>query len=286
MNAEERIGMKLKRRLGSPRATVFLEFSVVAPFAMALILFAHDFTSILYAEQQLEIGARAAADIESHLNHYFPSKNEKDTGPHKITKRFVKPYLAQAIGLADNAKAAQSTAVCKDIFIKGDSSPVPGVGKIFTTFQNILDGSAFSGGSGVAATVFRLLSSILGTILNILTLGTHVYFTEIPLHDRMVSMSVSARVPTIMPRRVYDFFSARPVKAGELGADKALVVQARYVIDEKSVWGRKNEPDLTRRVRSYCVMPVIDTMPVAPFTVVRKLRGSLKWVPDKFWPND
>ena len=295
MNAEERIGRKLKRRLGSPRATVFLEFAVVAPFAMALILFAHDFTSILYAEQQLEIGARAAADIESHLNHYFPGKSATDKGPHKITKGYVKPYLAQAIGLADDARGAQSSAVCRDIFIKGDSAPVPGLPWVFTWVRDFLEGdhSRKSLGFGDDATVkvFNIVGSILGPFVNIITLGTYVYFTEIPAHDRTVSMSVSAKVPTILPRRVYDFFSARPVKAGERGADKALVVQSRYKIEKEDGFcfyylSKPINLILTERVRSYCVMPAIDTVPVAPFTLVRKFRGALKWVPSKLWPSD
>lgn len=284
MERDERIFARLKRRLESARGTVFLEFAMVAPLAMSLILFAYDFTTILYAEQQLDIASRAAADIESHMNHFGRDKNSADAngkpGPCSQTKIMVKGYLQKTLGLSNY----------KDIYIMGDAKPTPGASQIFEHIHRFLTGDIVSPKVPLNV-VWKFLLKLLRGFLKIITLGTDVYLLDIPRGDLMVRMTCSAWVYTFLPRGMYSFWSApKYVEEKYEGHPRVLLVPYRYRMsdeDAKAKFDWNSKPDLTERYRYYCVMPAHDTAPVAPNTFVRDVRSWFsKWVPESAWPKD
>ena len=280
---EGRIWRRLKRRLKSARGTVYFEFAVVSPLALSLVLFAHDFTSILFAEQQLEVCSRALADVESHMHHYRAVKAvgyelERD-GPCSVSKTMLKPYFAEVIGMPESKASSW-------VYCKGESLPVPGLSRLFMYAHDFLEGRQFDR-KGFKGVLFNFLGKLLGDALMIVTLGTHVYVTELPTHDRMVRMTVSARVPTLLPRRMYDFLSCR---TNDPDAWVLTVPYRTPIEDEDDVttgwaWNKKPIPGVRRR--AYCTMPSFDTVTVAPNTFVSKMRSWFgKWVPSGAWPED
>ena len=102
---------RLRRRLESTRATVMLEFAFVAPLAVAVAVFAADFTRILRTEQQLEIASRLAADVEAHMADYYG----KGACPSSQAKSVAKYYLV------DVAHVAKGVG---DVYIKGSSNVI------------------------------------------------------------------------------------------------------------------------------------------------------------------
>lgn len=277
MNGDEQIGKRILRRLKSARASVFLEFAVVAPFAMSLILFAHDLTSILYAEQQLEIGSRALADIESHMNHTERGgENQPPEGPGSASKSIVKDYLVRVLGLPGYANF---------VYVKGKATPTPGVPQVMEHVHNLFTGKIAKTETPSGA-VWNFLGSVLGTIVKVITLGTDVYLFEVPRGDRMVKMTCSARVPTMLPRGVYSFWSAANQEhdVTTTGIPKAMLVQYRHPLqggDKSFQWEWNLKPDPVNRERYYCAMPMFDTATIAPNTFVRKVRSWFKkWIPN------
>ena len=283
---DARIWTRLKRRLKSARGTVYFEFAVVSPLALSLVLFAHDFTKILYAEQQLEICSRALADIESHMNHYRVVKASgyelEQDGPCTVSKKMVKGYFAEVLDMPE-AKAAGW------VYCKGESLPVPGLSRLFMYAHDFLDGRQFDP-KDFKGVLFNFLGKIVGGALMFVTLGTHVYITDLPTHDRMVRMTVSARVPTLLPRKVYSFLASRTNDPDDSDA-WALVVPYRTPIeggdDTTTGWAWDKKPIPGVRRRAYCTMPSFDTVTVAPNTFVSTMRSWFgKWVPSGAWPQD
>lgn len=281
---DERIMTRLLRRLKSGRASVFLEFAVIAPFVMSLVLFAHDFTSILYAEQQLEIGSRALADIESHMNHTDRGGSSGvPVGPGRASKVIVKKYLVKVLGVPRYDDF---------VYVKGSASPTPGAPQIFEHIHDFFTGN-IAGKDSPGGPIWNFLGTILGGIVKIVTLGTDVYLFEVPRGDRMVKMTCSARIPTLLPRGVYDFWSAPDQSRGGVdttAVPKAMVIQYRYPIDadtQSFSWAWGNKPHLDERERYYCTMPMFDTAALAPNTFVRKVRSWFaKWIPGGIGDDD
>ena len=108
---EEKTLRCLRRRLGSARASVMLEFAFVAPLAVSLVVFAADFTRILRTEQQLEIATRLAADVEAHMADYYANGKS----PGAAAKNVGKYYLADV---------AQGVDGGGDDYVKGGCSRV------------------------------------------------------------------------------------------------------------------------------------------------------------------
>ena len=111
MKSEDDILRRLKRRLESTRATVMLEFAFVAPLAVAVAVFAADFTRILRTEQQLEIASRLAADVEAHMADYYGNS----ASPSSAAKTVAKRYLVDV---------ANVSAKVGDVYIKGSCTIV------------------------------------------------------------------------------------------------------------------------------------------------------------------
>jgi len=265
MTRDSDIVSRLWRRMRSARGSVYLEFGALAPIAMALVLFAHDFTKILYVEQQLEVAARVACDIEAHLDDSRPR-------PHKITKVMTKNYLKRTLGLAKP----------DDAYIKGDIQKTPGLSEIVDKVNKFFNGS---GGSSKGGNAFlNFIKRLLGGIIKIVTLGTHNYLLTIPPKDQMVRVTVSARVPRFFPLGKYGFLDARG--DDDARQNMSLIVQAQPELTGEAV-GFLRKPKSGERTRYYCVMPYFDTGCRPPPTFVRGMRGWFgKWLPDSVWPKD
>ena len=255
VNEESRMTNLLKRRLKSTRGTVMLEFAFVAPLAVSMIVFAADFTRILRTEQQLEIASRLAADVEAHSADYYANGKS----PSSAAKNVAKHYLV------DLAHVAAKTG---DVYMKGGcdrvNNPITwAAGKIADFFN----GQAFSE-SGV---FWNLVGKILGGIVNFVTFRTINYITDVAPHDRVVKVTTAAYIDTILPSDAYSFFGL-PERGG--GNGRIGVGQFDYDITYgtgTTAWHMKLDPK--KRHRVYCYMPVVDGVPVAPETYVRKFKS-------------
>ena len=274
MDEERNMMARLRRRLCGERASVMLEFAFVAPLVFSVAIFATDFTRVLRTEQQLEIAARLAADIESHVALYTKADTSKTT-PSTAAKTTVKTYLHQV---------ARVVAKSDYAYIKGDSMMVGNLlSKLFTEVDKFISGRSFSadGGNLFVKLVVNTLGKVVGGLLNLVTFRTDRYITEIFPHDREIRMTVAAYIPTILPAELYDGFalgwSDRPGAIGVWqscvdlsGADKTF-----GVVDADSLKMIK-----TQRHRVYCYMPVMDSVPIAPTTYVRSF---LAWANKQTW---
>ncbi len=256
METENSILRRLKRRIGSARAAVMLEFAFIAPLAVALIVFAADFSRILRTEQQLEIAARLMADVESHMADYYGSSGEC---PSSVTKQVGKRYLQSV--------ARVISSVTEDAFVKGSCDTVMNpMSKIVTLVAEIFGEDI---GKSSESEVLKLLAKILGGIVNFVTFRTIKYLTDIVPHDKEVRITCAAKIPTILPSSAYSLFSLPTRSDGIIGI-------GQFTPDLKSdaggtAWGQTI--DLAGRHRVYCYMPVVDSVPIAPETYVRKIKS-------------
>ena len=244
---------KIRRRLAGERAAVMLEFAFVAPLVVMTVAFAADFTRILRTEQQLEIATRLAADVESHMANYYG----RDPCPSSSAKRVAKFYLA------DVAEVVEST---DDVYIKGSCRVIKNpVSFAVDKVRSFLDGSVFSDGN----VFLKLLGKILGGLMNFVTFGTMNYVLDVIPHDREVMVTTAAYIPTVLPGEAYEWLGiagheGRKMGVGQFTADLEGGVAA-------TAWNLKVNP--AKRHRVYCHMPVMDSVPVAPQTYVRKFKA-------------
>lgn len=260
MNSEARVWRRMMRRLKSSRAAVFLELAMVAPLAVTLVLFAHDFIHICYAEQQNEIGARLLGDLEARAGVPWGKETEGGTERHvKVLEKYMKMALGKDV---------------TDVFWKVKNRPTPGFSKFGSEISKFLNGQ---GGFGSTNKALEYLGKFIGKSLSVLTLGTHQYLFRPVERDQMISVSVSVKYKTLLPRPLASWLP------GGKGRD-ALVVQRRYKFNTSGIIRSYDaEPDLSSFERQYCTMPSFETVPEAPPTYAVKVRTIF----DKFplWVN-
>ena len=250
---EEGIARRLTRRLRGERAAVMLEFAFVAPLAVMTVAFAADFTRILRTEQQLEIAARLAADVEAHMADYYG----KLPCPSSSAKRVAKFYLA------DVAQVVEGT---DDVYMKGSCKTIGNpVSAAMDQVRGFLDGSTFK-----ESNVFlTLLGKILGGLMNFITFGTMHYVLDVMPHDREVMVTMAAYIPTVLPTEAYGWIGVGGRDGGRVG-----VAQMTADLDGgvgTTAWNLKLNG--ANRHRVYCCMPVMDSVPIAPQTYVRKFKA-------------
>lgn len=247
---------RLGRRLGSTRASVVFEFALVAPLAVSMIVFAADFTRILRTEQQLEVATRLAADVEAHMADYYGSGKT----PSSAAKNVAKCYLADVAGVVESTRAVYMKGSCDRV-----KNPVTvAAGKIDDFFK----GQAFSESS----VFWNLVGKIFGKLMNFLTFRTINYVIDVPPHDRVVKITTAAYIDTVLPSSAYSFFGL--AERGGGGNGRIGVGQFDYDVTGGSgmtAWSMKLDP--WKRHRVYCYMPVLDAVPVAPETYVRKFKS-------------
>ena len=257
MKSDEGILRRLMRRLRSARASVMLEFAFVAPLIAITAVFAADFTRILRTEQQLEIGARLAADVEAHMADYYG----EGESPCKVTKLVCKYYLVNVAHVADEVA---------DVYMKGACETIRNpISVAVAALKDFLSGKTFDVGDDSFAKLFvNVLGKIVGGIMNFLTFNTLTYVTDVVPHDREVKVSVAAYISTILPEKAYSFFSLPSRTGGKIGV-------GQFVEDLEggaaaTAWNLKINQK--KRHRVYCYMPIVDSVPIAPETYIRIIK--------------
>lgn len=258
MEKDEDILKRLRRRLESARASVMLEFAVVAPLAIVVVCFAADFTRILRTEQQLEIATRVMADVESHMVLY-----EGDVeSPSAQAKKVGKFYLSKIAKVVDTTDG---------VLVKGGVKTTPnpfsaGIAEI----DKFLKGDCFPD-----SPVLKLLCKMLGSMVNFLTFRTFDYLTNVAPRDREIYVTSTAVIPTVLPKFCYAWW-------GSIGKNEDFIGVGQFAPDRKNAkkmataWQEEMDIVFDKRHRVYCHMPVIDTAPIAPETYVRHIMSWFK----------
>lgn len=248
------------RRLKSTRAAVFLELAMVAPLAVTLVLFAHDFIHICCVELQNEIAARLLSDLES--------RNVTSNRATVVTQRsqeIVAKYMKMALGEDMLGVETQMT-----------NAPTPGLTKFFTEISKKSREMERSAGEATKDNEgLKTLSAFVGgNPLDLLTLGTHQYLFAPMDSDQMVSASVSVRYRTLLPRPLVSVF-----QSGGKGRE-ARIVQRSYKLGVKgSDRAEEYRPDVTSFVRHACTMPSFESLPVAQRTTTVTARSAFDAMP-------
>lgn len=263
MNGRERILWKLLgRRLKSSGGNAYLEFTVIVPFVLFLVFFAVDFMRILYCEQQIEIASRLLADCESHM---IPQNVEKQNypdlpnyySPHSYGKMAVRQYLYDVLHKEGLEKMGK-------VYCRGWIYAQKGLAQgIFNPILDFLNGQSKDIGP-----VVKIIGKIFKTVLDIVTMGTDRYFTDILPTDRCAMTSVSVIVKPLVPFGAYTCFG-RHTNTKEM-----LIVQAAPTLSGGAADFNRDLLD-DKRERYYCHMPVMDTHPLAVVTYIRKIKQVL-----------
>ena len=253
MRSEDDISRTLKRRLGSTRASVMLEFAFVAPLVAAAIAFAADFTRILRAGQQLEIATRLVADVEAHMCEF----GKGNGSPCDAARRIGEEYLVTVAHVTDTTTK---------VFMKGgnDSTPNP-ITKAIAAIRSFLNGGVSESGW-----FWDLVGKILGSLLNFVTFRTVDYLTEVVPHDREVWVTTAVYVPTVLPEAAYSWLFMPAQQDGHTGVGQ-FAEDLRSSSAATTAWGLELQTDYRHRV--FCYMPVIDAVPIAPKTYVRVFKS-------------
>lgn len=241
ISREKTLWRLVRRRLRSTRATAYIEFAVMVPIFLFALLFAADFTRILYVEQQVEIATRALCDVESHLR---PGAR---ACPGQPAKSVVRTYLAEALakeGLVSRNGRRENSVYCK-------GSVAAQQGPIHTALNAVI---GFLKGD-TKNKFMQLLGKALGKGVDIITLGTTRYMTEVFPTDKVVKTTVSVYVQPTFPFHPFTIFGRHHP------ASRTMLVPAV---------APRGGDSKTERVRYYCHMPSMDTATVAPSTVIRQ----------------
>lgn len=273
MTEEKSTYAKLRRRLAGERASVMLEFAFVAPLVAVVAIFAADFTRILRTEQQLEIAARLAADVEAHMADYGRGNGDdaKKSSPSAQAKNVCAAYLYDVANVVTGKR---------HVYVKGGvdrmNNPITVAVDAVASF---FDGKTFKTDEedvSVTKLFVNVLGKILGGIANLATFRTQKYLTEVIPHDREVWTSVAAYIPTVLPSSFYDFVglpkrgSSKHAGYGDIGVGQ-FTVDLKAESSAATAWSYKIKADSRHRV--YCYMPVMDSTPVAPVTYIRKFKS-------------
>lgn len=264
VQTDKSIAWRVVRRLRSSRGSAFVEFAFTMPLVIALMCFAVDFVRILYCEQQIEIATRALCDVESHIT---PGQKEC---PNAISKGVVRKYLAgdpkSENDLMKVGALTQEGLTHPDyVYCKGNV--VQQSGLIHTVVNEIVSGVDKLKNN--ENTWWSFLGKFISFLVNLATMRTQTYITEIIPNDKIVRASVSVKTNTFVPAGFYDFFGT---KIG--GSTNNWVNIPAYVPGFTGKGEVTNE-----RTRYYCHLPVMETAPIAPVTYTRQLAGIMrKWV--------
>lgn len=256
---EESLQRKLWRRFKSSRGVVYLEFAFIAPLATMVIFFAADLHRILIAEQQLEIGARLMADVESHYEK-ISSNFTPDLTPCSRSKIIVRDYLAESLGVKPEDVFSRSVPKSVGIIPENVPGPFGWIGTQIKKFEN-WGSEAKTDDSFIKMVLF----SIVKTGINLFTFGTHEYFVDLAKRDVMARYTVSVKLRSILPGQMLAYF-------GNFTPDgNLMVVQTTPRRDAAHDTGC----DFAHRERYYCALPILDTMPIPPKTWLRTAEKKL-----------
>lgn len=231
------------RRVDASRGTVFLEFALIAPLAMMLVLFAADFCRILLAEQQIEIASRVLADIETH---YEQSQTAEET-PYTGSKQCVANYLMDTLGHPDN------TWTMSQVVIKDVPSLLNPLSKAFKALEIGSDDKW----------IIKLIKAVFKELVNIFLGGTQYYVEDLCCCDRILGATCAVKLKTLFPGSSYAFFSSFEHK------NYVYVAQTEYKRNGKG------DLDFDHREKHHCYMPIMETLQTSPETWIRMAEKNL-----------
>lgn len=254
---------RLMRRLKGDRASVFLEFALIVPLATMLLCFAADFTRILRTEQQLEIAARAAADIQIHLS---PISDEKI--PDSKAKIPVKYYLQDIAQVVDRVEY---------VYLK---AKVYSNHNLMTSVVNLVNQYVFGESLSGGGLFWDLFSAFISGTVKLLTMGADSYIRQVIPRDKGLVMTCSCAIKPLLPSFCYSYFGPMSHRA-----DKGylMVVQAETEkssarldpMNPKTSASSDINSDLKSdyRNRYWVAMPILDTTPLACDTIIKDIRN-------------
>lgn len=268
-NGERKIWKRLLRRIESARGSAYFEFCIFVPILLVTFLFAADFTRVLYAEQQVEIASRVLCDIESHLKpgaRDVAGRGENSGCPGAPGKRVVRKYLADALkneGLFVRDSTGEGSVYCKGRYYRQ-------TGILHWIVNDLV--RKIMGLESTGSKFVDLMAKIFGGIVELMTLKTTNYLVEIFPTDKVVKTSVSVLICPFSPVSPYTLF-------GRHDSEGVMLVPSVTPRLGGGIGSYNRDLKKDERVRYYCHMPALDTMPIAPYTFVRQLtRVMSPWI--------
>ena len=264
MTRETSMRNRLARRLRSARGTGYLEFALIVPLAMMLLCFAADFTRILRTEQQLEIAARAAVDLEAH---HRPVLDNAEWTPTSFSKVIAKYYLVDVAKVTDDVKY---------VYLKGDAfsnhNPLTVVVNIVNKY--LFDPNTVDGGGNM---FWEIFTAFMRGVAKVLTMGCDAYLLQTPKRDRGIRMTASVAIPTLLPDFLYSFYASRKNKRILVAQYEPTVKSGKYPDPTKQDFQAStsinDKLSADKRHRFYVSMPVLDPVPLAVDSIIKDIRS-------------
>ena len=223
------------------------------PLAFAVVLFAADLCRVLVAEQQLEIGSRLLADVESH----YVQNGDTDQSPNKTTKKAVASHLRTALNLPSDDRVMSQV----------DIRLVPSV---FKPIQKAVEWFKVSESD---SWILKFVKTLFKTLINVLMGGLDAYLDQLFLCDKMVGGTCAVQLDTLFPKSMYAFFGCYQHTGGQ---GQKYAKGSFYVASTEYEFSKGKGYDYTKRQKHYCWMPLMDTNAFAPVTWVRKAEKNLR----------
>ncbi len=188
---ERRSKRRLLRRLLGERASLYLEFALVAPLLLAAGAFVLDTAHLTLVRQQLEVGARFAADVESRAPTAYGAREVRGPAPAYAALR---SYLATATAPALTPNGLE------EVHIAFRQRPLP-----FQFLGAFLvgKGDELIDRKGANKTAMGLFSAILKGALDLVSFRCVRYITEPFAADYAIGATVSMRTQTLFPGSLY-----------------------------------------------------------------------------------
>ena len=182
---EARSRRRFLRRLLGERGSLYVEFALVAPLLLAMGAFIFDVAHLTLVRQQLEIGARFAADLESRAPTAFGELEEgAPLSAHLALRTYMAYVTRPAIGTAPTAN---------DVYVTFRQKPLP-----FQFLGTFLTGNGdkLVNKNGANKTALGLFSGILKGVLDLVSFRSVRYLTEPLAADYTIGATVSMRTPS------------------------------------------------------------------------------------------
>lgn len=189
---EARSRRRFLRRLLGERGSLYVEFALVAPLLLAMGAFIFDVAHLTLVRQQLEIGARFAADLESRAPTAFGELEEgAPLSAHLALRTYMAYVTRPAIGTAPTAN---------DVYVTFRQKPLP-----FQFLGTFLTGNGdkLVNKNGANKTALGLFSGILKGVLDLVSFRSVRYLTEPLAADYTIGATVSMRTQTLFPKAIY-----------------------------------------------------------------------------------
>lgn len=226
---EARSRRRFLRRLLGERGSLYVEFALVAPLILAMGAFVFDVAHLTLVRQQLEVGARFAADLESRAPTAYGELEVKAPSPALNTLRSYLAYTTRPV--------VGPATLADDVHVAFRQRPLP-----FQFLGTFLTGQGdkLVDKSGANKTALGLFSGILKGVLDLVSFRCVRYLTEPWAADYTIGATVSMRTQTLFPKALYG-------KAGPGWDETGLLI----IQEEPTA--------INKAVRRWCYMPNRET---------------------------